>query len=339
MGTDTPSVSPAFAQVLRSGRDHFNAQFVMARRQFGELDPSAFGDFLRRVAEPLVCASAELAPDSVGSVAQAAYEVGLELVGQRLYGPAARHPHFGDGFARMLCAYAARVAEAPRSVLAALGNALHHLAATAGARPAEFVEEMVRVAAQVPDLGTLLTVGQVQAWRAGLAHFRSGALEGLGALSEPLAKTLVGGAAGVALTETLARLRNDPWFDPDTGRRHQGAWIGGFRGFGGLFGLPPVVRASGGRLLVQSAGQHWVLVADRFGATLHRALDQEVRDASPLDAACRSRVEAGGLRLDGIVLDRAARGDLTSAADVAGTLALTFSLTHSILLVPGALES
>jgi hypothetical protein len=45
-----------------------------------------------------------------------------------------------------------------------------------GARPGEWIEAMERLAPQCADVESLLQAGQVAAWRAGLAHFREGAL-------------------------------------------------------------------------------------------------------------------------------------------------------------------
>jgi hypothetical protein len=333
---ETPRVSAVFAAVLSSGREHFNAQFAVAKRQYGELDPASFEDYLRRVVDPLVCATRAVSADAVGTVAQAAYDVGLELVGQRLYTGTHQH-YFGTEFPELLRAYVARVVDAPLTVLGALGNALHHLGATTGGDPGRFTRDMLRLASHVPDTKTLLALGQVQAWRAGFAHFRQGALEVLDRLDGALASRAMQSSGTAEWSDQRRQLGVDPWFDPQEGKRAKPRWVGAFRGFGGLFTRPPRVTESQGQLLVQSGDGHWLLLADAFGATFHRASDVEIANASSFVHRVDARSRDTELLVRGDPIGEQPRGAITSSIEAAGTLAITFDASHAILLCPGGL--
>lgn len=335
MEQETPRISAAFAAVLSSGREHFNARFAVAKRQYGELDPVSFEDYLRHVVDPLVCATEEHSADAVGTVAQAAYDVGLELVGQRLYTGIRQH-HFGTEFSELLRAYVARVVDAPLTVLGALGNALHNLGSTTGGDPGRFTREMLRLVAHVPDTGTLLALGQVQAWRAGFAHFRQGALEVLDRLDGALASRAMQCSGTADWRDQQRQLRVDPWFDPREGKRAKPRWVGAFRGFGGLFTRPPRVTESQGQLLVESGNVHWLLLADAFGATFHRANDIEIANASSIVHRVDARNRDTELLVRGNPIGEQPRGAITSSIEAAGTLAITFDASHAILLCPGA---
>lgn len=155
---DAP-LGPTLALVLRSARPELNARFAAARRLRPELDGDAFASFLRLTISPLVEAVEAACPGQSGGVALAAYDLGLELVGQGLAGPAARDPFVEQGWRRVAPAAAALVAAAPERVLAAISNALHQLATTPGARPAEWIEAMTALAPRCDDPGVFLTVG------------------------------------------------------------------------------------------------------------------------------------------------------------------------------------
>jgi hypothetical protein len=82
-------VSSEFANVLASGRERYNAAFARARHQYGELDPEAFADYLKEQIDPLVVAAARLGGADLARVTDAAFDMGLSLLGQNLIGPTA----------------------------------------------------------------------------------------------------------------------------------------------------------------------------------------------------------------------------------------------------------
>jgi hypothetical protein len=106
------------------------------------------------------------------------------------------------------------------------------------------------------------------------------------------------------------------------------ARVGGFRGFGGLFAVPPSVAGGGDRFLVASAEDAWVLFADAFGATFHRA-GEEDRATTAQPPRWRGRQ----VDVEGRSIEVPVRGELTSAAVAASTLAVTSSHSHALVLV------
>ena len=115
---------------------------------------------------------------------------------------------------------------------------------------------------------------------------------------------------------------------------HVVAQSGSFRGYGGLFVEPPQVALGGEHFLARSDNGCWLLTADLFGSTFHRASIDE------FEVASRERFLPPGLEvkgnrvvLNGERIESAGMGDFTSAAANSTTLALTSQLTHSIILV------
>src|SRR6185295_3137742 len=95
-------VSTALASILRSGRAEFNSRFVAARRLHPELEPGAFTEFLATAVDTLAQAVAKVRAERLGEVVLAAYDAGLELVGQKLAGPKARVTGIEEAWHRIL---------------------------------------------------------------------------------------------------------------------------------------------------------------------------------------------------------------------------------------------
>jgi hypothetical protein len=134
-----PMVSSVFAQTLRSGREHFNARFAAARRVTPGLDAVGFSAFLAGAVDGVVQAVERTHPGRGADVAQAAYDLALELAGQRLFG-GERGRWIEAGWKQLLPGVAGLVASDPVRLLGATTNALHTLAVTPGARPGEWIE-------------------------------------------------------------------------------------------------------------------------------------------------------------------------------------------------------
>jgi hypothetical protein len=319
----TAVLCEVFVAVLRSARRELNARFAEARHAYPALDADAFTAFLASSADPLVRAVAAARPERAGETARVAYELGLELVGQRLAGPRARSAWIESAWTRVLCPAAALVAAEPQRMLGAVSNAVHNLDAAPDARPGAWIEALEELAPGVADADTFLALGQVLAWRSGLAHYRSGALDVADRLPASLALAAVGAAPANAWPTVRDRLRADPWYVPGQEETPRGlaARVGAFRGFGGLFVEPPRVAALGGQIFVHSAGEFWLLCADACGATFHRATEAEAAAAKP-----------GAAQLPAGVSLPAWAGAVTSAAATQSTLAVSAALTHSVLL-------
>jgi len=320
-------ISPAFAAILASGRAQFNGRAAEARRRFPALDMAAFGAFLHDGVDPLVAAVAAAAPERAGSVTLAAYDVALELVGHGLAGPAAKNPFLNTVWRELAPSFAPLLAAAPVEVLGMLSNAAIHLGAVAAVRPAQWQRELAALAPQVATVAQLRAVGQVLAWRAGVAHFRQGALAAADTLPPALALAAFG-EPGAQWPQVHAQLMANPWRGNADGRE-----FGSFTGLGGDFGTPPQVRATPDGFVVRSAERHYLLVADAYGAVLHGATAQEFELA-------QTGVPAS-VRLDGATVHVGARSialDLPASniAMVANahTLAITSPWTHAIRLLP-----
>ena len=320
-------ISPAFASLLASGRAQFNARAAEARRRFPALDMAAFGAFVRDGVDPLVVAVAAAAPERVGGATLAAYDMALELVGHGLAGPAAKNPFLNTVWRELAPQFALLLASAPVDALGMLSNAAIHIACVAGARPAQWQRELAALAPQIATLAQLRAVGQVLAWRAGVAHFRQGALAAADTLPPALALAAFG-EPGASWPQVHAQLMANPWRGNAEGRE-----FGSFSGLGGDFATPPLVRATDDGFIVRSAERHYLLVADACGAVLHSATAQEFDHAQTGAPA--------SVRLDGATLQIGARrieldvpaGDIAIAAN-AHTLAVTSPWTHAIRLLP-----
>ncbi|AQR68867.1 hypothetical protein BZG29_11350 [Janthinobacterium sp. LM6] len=320
-------ISPAFAAILASGRAQFNARAAEARRRFPALDMAAFGAFLQDGVDPLVAAVSAAAPERVGGLTLAAYDMALELVGHGLAGPAAKNPFLNTVWRELAPSFAPLLATAPVDVLGMLSNAAIHISSVAGARPAQWQAGMAAVAPQVGSVAQLRAVGQVLAWRAGVAHFRQGALAAADTLPHALALAAFG-EPGAQWPQVHAQLRDYPWRGNAEGRE-----FGSFSGLGGDFATPPLVRATQDGFVVRSAERHYLLVADAYGAVLHSATAQEFELA-------QTGVPAS-VRLDGATVHVGARSialdlptcDIALAAN-AHTLAITSPWTHAIRLLP-----
>ena len=183
------------------------------------------------------------------------------------------------------------------------------------------------MAPQLTSVAQLRAVGQVLAWRAGVAHFRQGALAAADTLPPALALAAFG-EPGAQWPQVHAQLQENPWRGNAEGRD-----FGSFTGLGGDFGTPPQVRATKDGFVVRSAERHYLLVADACGAVLHSATAQEFEQASN-EQPSSVRVDGASLHIGArsIVLD-VPPGDIAIAAN-AHTVAITSPWTHAIRLLP-----
>lgn len=262
---------------LRARRADCNARFAAARRLWPRLDAEDFSLFLRDQLSPLADA---LDVRDANLVLDQAYDLGLQLVAEKLAGPAATGPAINSLWATALPSMAVHIASAPRRVLGSLSNAAHHLASTPDTRLEYWQSRLITLAPRCSSADELLIVAQVLAWRAGLSHFRISALAAADTLPPHLALESLEAPADANWPEVRDTHLSDPWFGYHAPVR-KGRSIGAFRGFGGLFLTPPLVSRSGSQILVHSGEEAWILVADAFGATFQRAAPEEIRNAPP----------------------------------------------------------
>ena len=328
MGISTP-----FAQVLAAGRRQFNARVEEARRRAPGFDAAAFAAFVQSEVDGVVAAVHAVAPNRVTAVAAAAYDIALSLCLHGLAGPGARAQVLNQAWSQLFPKLAARVAEQPQDVLGALSNAVVHLGGVDGARSAEWLTQMVELAPGAATAGQLLDLGKVLAWRAGLAHFRSGALLAADALPPALQLAAVGAPADGRWVALRAAMATDPWASPQA-RRAQGWQVGAFTGFGGRFSQPPELRIAPVGFLVRSGTRHFLAMADAFGAVLLPATAEEFnagKQPRPLDFPRRRDNRLVFADRD-VALDLPAEG-LTLVAD-AHTVAVASPYSHTLDLMP-----
>lgn len=332
------TLSAPFAQVLAAGRESFNARVVAAKRRYPGLDPNAFALFLQASVDPLIVAVAAVAPHSVAPVTVAAYDMALELVGQTLAGPGARTTYLDQLWRQLAPHFAGLIAQQPLPVLGALSNAMVNLSKVADARCELWLSEMTRLSVHATTLAALQTLGQITAWRCGLAHFRLGALQ-LADQLEPRVALAAFGLTDGDWPSVYQGLLADPWWAPGAAVRSDlpiGVEVGQFAGFAGWFSQPPEVRACHDGFLIKSAERYSYLLADGYGSVLHAATVQEFAAAASfiasVDAAKLPLIKGSGLLLNGLLIDLELPAGSIAVTCNAHTVAVTSPYTHAIRL-------
>lgn len=326
-------ISRPFAHALTAGRRQFNARVEEAIHRVPSFDAATFAAFLENQVDGVVMAVHGTAPSCVTAVASEAYDLALSLCLHGLAGPTTRSPLLNQAWSQLFPKLAARIAEKPQDVLGALSNAVVHLGSVDGARGADWLAYMVELAPAAATIQQLLDLGKVLAWRAGLAHFRAGALLAVDALPPALQLAAMGVPADDSWRTLRAALSADPWASPQP-RRVQGWQVGAFTGFGGRFAQPPDVRVTPVGFLVRSGTRYFLAMADAFGAVLLAATAEEFNAGelpSPLDfpRRCNNRLVFENRE---VVLDLPADG-CTLVAD-AHTAVVASPYTHAIHLLP-----
>ncbi|KQQ31881.1 hypothetical protein ASF61_16150 [Duganella sp. Leaf126] len=255
--------------------------------------------------------------------------------------------------------YVAPLCAQPAAVLGMLTNAALHVQRQRGARVAQWQAIMAQLSPQLApqwwhaqpnatpaqtgqgpqpgEIAQLSAVGQIAAWRAGMAHFRSGAIAVADSLPEPLAVAAFGAAAAEWSWPALrAALLADPWWAPDTAQRERlqaGIEIGSFTGLGGEFPEPPQVRAAPHGFWVRSGERHALLIADACGAVLHPASADEydqAEDSFPAQVAVRE----GTLAINGREVALALPAERLAVVCNRYAAAVTSPYTHAIRVLP-----
>lgn len=346
-----PAVEGPLAGVLEAQRARFNADFMAARRTHPSLEVAAFSDVLSNVVGPIVAAVDQVEPGRTRAVAESLYDLSLELVGQGLLGPSSRDPVITDAWRSLLLRSPRLVAADPARFAGSVTNALYNLASTPGTRLREWLDDMSGVAGDSgANLETILRAGQVAAWRAGLAHYRRGALAICGELAPPLAFALLKLSAASATSDlrdrVIARLTEDPWLRPADASNQAAprrirvvARVGAFRGFGGLFIGPPSVKRIDGQFVVADGESSWVLTADLYGATFHRMAVDQGSGSRPQETESASGFQlgpSGHIQKDGLAANLPELQDVSSWASDKHTLVATTTRSHSLVLVAAA---
>lgn len=326
-------VSTSLAKVLAARRHAFNERVKETRHAMPGFDTAAFGVFVTHEIDA-ICVAVD-AVDACASerVVEAAFDIGLGLVAQGLAGPAARLPWVNQAWRALSVPAARLMAVAPNDALALVTNAVVRLASVPGVRVGDWIDGMASLVERCDTLESLRSLGAVCAWRAGMAHLRRSALEHGDRLPPDLAAAAVGvpTATWSSLREPLQAMR---WWQPAQGEVDRQGWtVGGFSGLGGHFGAPPEVRVRGDDFVVESAGRHFLVMADGFGAVVLPASAAEFADGSSTDARDLSMTPAGP-RINDTVIRFAAPPDRMQAVASADSVALFSPWSHLIRIVP-----
>lgn len=328
-------LSTALINVLAAGRSQFNARVAEARRRNAGFDTAAFGAFVRSGIDPVVQAVNAVASERTARTTVAAYDIALELVSQRLAGPDARLPWVNRVWDHLAPRYASLLAAEPEEVLGSLTNAVVHLSRIPGVSVDRWIALMVASAPSTDKLSTLQALGQIAAWRSGMAHYRDGALRMAETLPEATALLAVGAAENRHWSEVSHAHRANPWWDEPAGQaRTSGIEYGQFTGLGGAFVQPPEVRASSTGFVVRSGERLAYLIADAYGAVLMPATAAQFDNAAASVGSNATSLTGSLLRIGSRQYDLDLPADGLALTCNAHTVAVTSPYTHAIRLLP-----
>lgn len=320
-------VSSNLATLLASRRALFNQLVADARHRWPSLDLGAFSQFVRETLDPLCLAVDGTDPAATGAACEVAFELGLQLVAHGQAGPRARQPWVDTAWRTLAPPLAPLLRREPQAVLGTVANAVLRMAEQPGVHLQAWIDSLASHGAHCASVQQLRTLGAVAAWRAGMAQMREPALRALDTLPAALAAGVLGAAADSA-DALSARLRADRWYHPQPGTlvSHR---LGAFSGFGGAFATPPQVRATAQGFVVRSGDQHFLLLADAFGAALLPAHAEEFAAArtQALPAASAERLAAQHLPAT------ATRHEMQATAGDAG-IVLFSAWSHVLHVLP-----
>jgi hypothetical protein len=338
----TALTGPA-ADALERNRDRLNARFAAARRAGAVIEPAAFLEHVATRIVPIVNTVAQQFPERALATMEALFDVSLELFRASMLGETAKSPLTVKVWREMLPQLAGWVGSEPRQVPASLSNAAVNLSQTPGTRPDEWMQTILAAAPQCDTAGQLLQIGIVAAWRAGMAHYRRGALATLKALPPKLQVIALGlptdapEKAGIA----LSRMETNPWLAPAEALLPSDvsikpvAQVGAFIGFGGTFLRPPRVQFALDSLFATDGQNSWQLIADVFGSVLVR----QVTPITPQRPAFKATVSPSGeIQWDTKRLNAPHLNGCTSFACDGTTLAVTIASSHHVFLFSGAAQ-
>lgn len=328
----------ALARALAGDRHRFNEAVATARRRWPDFDTDAFGAFLADATAPFVEAASHGNAMAAARLTQAAFDAAILLVahgriGAKTGDAVARSAAVGASWRALAGPLHMRLGDAEvAATLALITHATLSLLATPGTQIDVWRDRMTSLGPAAADHDALRRLGQVLAWRAGMAHFRRGALEAAARLPESLALAATG--AQGAWPQVHARLLADPWWTPgdEPAARRQ---IGAFVGFGGSFRRPPELRAVPDGFLVDSGDRCAWLAADAFGAVFVPS-SREAFLQAPEHCSARTppRVDKGALQVDqqAIALNLPEQG--LRVASNEHSVAIASPWTYSIQLLP-----
>jgi hypothetical protein len=336
-------IHPALAEALRADRETLNQRFAQRQRAGARIDETAFLEHLRTTVNTLTGDVARVQPERVRAVVTSLFDVSLDLFAAGLLGAKTKHPHVNAAWREVLPNATALLARDPTRVAGCLSNAADHLAAHAGARPAEWIELMRKLSLHCDSVSQWLDGGKLLAWRAGLVQYRSAALRLARAMPWKLAAPCFNVPEGMTESDwdkQLDRMETDRWFAPAAGKAAEASrslrlvrTTGGFRGFGGPCLRPPTVTENDGELFVADGNASWQLLADAFG-TLWQPVPTPAAKSRVSGARSKAMLDSRGrVGWDGMSQEFAELADASSFACDGQTLAVTLPTSHHVFLV------
>jgi hypothetical protein len=285
-------ISSGFAALLAERRVEFNRRFDEISVQFNALTPEVGAEFFTRDLQPVIIAAEAVLTDTQRSagrlfdIADTAVRVGLRATVQRMLGPTASQQHVTALWHEAL-PQLARLLVIDPTLISALTTAAWQVASFEEARPAQWLRLLRTVGEHCADPTELRRVGQVAAWRSGLAHYRESALSVLDHLSPQRSMQVLDlgpviGRQPPPWEATRARLHSDRWWNGAHGSEadsgdfaRDNEWKvvqqgGSFVGFGGRFQSPPRLQRLGSELFAVVDNDVFLVSADGFGVTFHR---------------------------------------------------------------------
>jgi hypothetical protein len=331
------AISPALTAALSADRLLYNSQLTMLRSRQPDLDFKAVKEFLRIAIDPIVRAVQVADPDRCRFVTQACFEQMLVLTEHALLGNNARSLFIQATWQHVVPKLASNLARDPAAVLALVTNAIDRIATTPNARPESWISGMATIAPLLDGVEQIRVVGQILAWRAGLAQYRHGALKAARELPDRVGSVLFSSSADDWQTSVEQHLRQPWWHGKNSlsPATSPGVRVGAFAGWDGAFMTPPKIRTAAEGFWVASGARYFHLVADAFGAVLLPSNEVHFTAAN-IDGVTADGVEIRGERL------RTSQGDwplpvtkhdltLTCNAD---TVCISSPWSHHIWLYP-----
>jgi hypothetical protein len=270
----------AFAQALKNNRDKLNTKFAYARHTHPNLDGEAFKEHLTLTVAPIIEAVYAVAPQRIDDAMVALYDFSLELMGKAMLGTHTRYPAMLRGWSQIFVQFPHLLAQDPQAFAGSVSNALYNLSVNQNTRPDFWINEMLSLGSNCPDIQAFFEVGKIVAWRSGMAHYREGAMDACSNIDGSLARAAlcIRDHSDTPLEMIVEKLKKDPWLAPwiaaQQGQRNKrlkiASVVGAFRGYGGLFVSPPEVFLSDDDIYIFDNEYCWLMTADLFGATLHR---------------------------------------------------------------------
>lgn len=327
-------VSPALAQLLADRRKTLNGRVAAARARSPNFDQAALSAFLVEIFDPLLEEVLAVRPDGGPAFVETGFDMVVALVEHGWAGEQKRALPVRQLWRDVAPGMASMVAANPRATLGALTNAAIKLAQADHVRLPDWMRTLQAVGARAGSAAELRAIATLAAWRAGAAHLRQAALAV--SIDPALACEAVGATGKADWTRLVSSFAGNRWWTPDASAPADGHRLGAFTGFGGRFPEPPRLGVLGNGFILSSAGEHFLLEADAYGATLRPVPREDGEAATPARPASLSG--GGQLRIGNRTLASDWPADGLFEAETADSVAIVSRFSHAVRVLPKALS-